>query len=79
MPWHLHCKWYTFGKPAKGVLLMGFLGKLKKVFARAPAPSVEELRTVFKRRYQAFRKLLGGQQHGPATHERHGIGHVRQL
>jgi pyruvate, water dikinase len=38
--------------------MAGFFGKIKKVFARAPAPSVDELRAVFKRRYQAFKMLL---------------------
>ena len=38
--------------------MTGLLGKLKNVFSRAPAPSMDELRAVFKRRYQAFKMLL---------------------
>ena len=38
--------------------MTGLLGKLKKVFSRTPAPSGDELRAVFKRRYQAFKMLL---------------------
>ncbi len=38
--------------------MTGLLGKFKKIFSRAPAPSMDELRAVFKRRYQAFKMLL---------------------
>lgn len=38
--------------------MTGLLAKLKSVFSRPPAPTVEELRAVFRRRYQAFKMLL---------------------